>query len=85
MNYKSFAERTKDKTFDELVHEGKRRAHELIDEDDNRQMLVEMELKAQLRFREWCIEGGINPDEISEEQVIPIWGCNFQLSNQNNP
>jgi len=31
MNYKSFAERTKDKTFDELVHEGKRRAHELIE------------------------------------------------------
>ncbi|MBM3239443.1 hypothetical protein FJZ31_24385 [Candidatus Poribacteria bacterium] len=32
MNYKSFAERTKDKTFDELVHEGKRRAHELIED-----------------------------------------------------
>jgi hypothetical protein len=28
---KSFAERTKDKTFDELVHAGKRRAHELIE------------------------------------------------------
>ena len=32
MNYKSFAERTKNKTFDELVHEGKRRAHELIED-----------------------------------------------------
>lgn len=34
MDYKAFAERTQHKTFDELVHEGKHRAQELL-EDQN--------------------------------------------------
>ena len=32
MDYKAFAERTKHKTFDELLHEGKRQAHELLED-----------------------------------------------------
>lgn len=32
MDYKAFAERTKHKTFDELVHEGRHRAQELLED-----------------------------------------------------
>ena len=44
----------------------------LEENNDNRQMLAEMELNAQIRFREWCIERGMNPDEMSEEQVMEL-------------
>ncbi|MFQ6040638.1 MAG: hypothetical protein ACE5PV_07260 [Candidatus Poribacteria bacterium] len=44
----------------------------LESEDDNNGMLAEMELNAQARFREWCIEKGMNPDDMSEEQVMDL-------------
>lgn len=44
----------------------------LEEEGDDKQMLAEMELNTQARFREWCIERGINPDEMSEEQVMEL-------------
>jgi len=40
--------------------------------DDNGQMLAEMELKAQMRFQNWCLEKGMNPDDMSEEQVMEL-------------
>ena len=32
MDYKAFAERTKDKTFDEIVHDGKQKAQQLLED-----------------------------------------------------
>lgn len=32
MDYKAFAERTKDKTFDEIVYEGKQKAQKLLED-----------------------------------------------------
>ncbi|MBU0568434.1 hypothetical protein KJ693_07905 [bacterium] len=32
MDYKAFAEKTKDKTFDEIVHEGKQKAQKLLED-----------------------------------------------------
>ncbi|MBC8235112.1 hypothetical protein H8E77_36665 [bacterium] len=43
-----------------------------LEEGDNNGMLAEMELNAQARFREWCIEKGMNPDDMSEEQVMDL-------------
>lgn len=44
----------------------------LEEEGNNRQMLAEMELNAQAKFRKWCIERGMNPDEMSEEQAMEL-------------
>jgi len=62
----------KDKELQKALEAIDRVDKRLEKEGDNRQMLVEMELNAQVRFREWCIERGINPDEISEEQVMEL-------------
>jgi len=32
MDYKAFAERTKDKTFDEIIHDGKQKAQQLLED-----------------------------------------------------
>ena len=43
-----------------------------LEENNDKQMLAEMELNAQAKFREWCIEKGMNPDYMSEEQVMDL-------------
>ena len=43
-----------------------------LEDNNDKQMLAEMELNAQIRFREWCIERGMKTDEMSEEQAMEL-------------